>query len=152
MTIDDILDDLRPGTEYGRRGEPSNRAEYEGMIIWRDSLTTRPDWSEIVTQLPVTRLRVAKIQKLDELRDESSRRHNENMGTNLPIKYLDDMIEWLTMLWMSIDAGSRNPRIKWTKSININTAYKNAILVINAFTVLSDVNNYDVVNDPGWPV
>ena len=152
ITIDDILHDLRPGAEYGRRGEPVNEAEYDSMIIWRDPVTVKPTYADLVTQKPITRLRVAKEKKVAELQIEMANRQNVNMGTNLPIEYLNDMLNWLDTLWRSVDAGSRNPRIAWTNAINIQQAFIDARNVINNFAVLNDVNNYDVVNDPAWPV
>jgi len=74
------------------------------------------------------------------------------------IKDFDDL-DLLAEHYLSIDSTARKPTVKFQKLIATRQARNQArqainalTTVTNALTTVTDINNYDVVNTPTWPV
>jgi len=62
-----------------------------------------------------------------------------------------DEIEFAAEQWKSIAPAARKSTPEFQKGIDIYTAAKQAISVVESFTTQIEVDDYDVQIDPGWP-
>ncbi len=62
-----------------------------------------------------------------------------------------DEVQFFAELWKSIAPAARKPTVDFQKSIDIYTAAKQAIAVVEGFTTQAEVDAYDIITDPGWP-
>jgi len=63
-----------------------------------------------------------------------------------------DELDLVREQFLSLAPAARSPTAKFQKLIDTVQARNQARKAINALTTVTDINNYDVVNTPTWPV
>lgn len=63
-----------------------------------------------------------------------------------------DTVELLREMWLSITPASRSATVTFQKIIDIYQAGKAEVSVINGYATEAEVDAYDVVTTPAWPV
>jgi len=64
----------------------------------------------------------------------------------------DVIIDMCFDVFRSVINASRSPNAGWQAVLDIRTAKRNARLEINAFTSVAEIEAYNVVTQPAWPV
>lgn len=63
-----------------------------------------------------------------------------------------DELELISEQWLSMSPAARNPTTKFQQVIDIYTAGKNAVSEIKALILEGEIDAYNVITDPAWPI
>lgn len=63
-----------------------------------------------------------------------------------------DVLELTAEMWLSIAPAARSATVAFQKCIDIYAAAKNAIAVLNGYTLEAEIDAYNPITDPTWPV
>ena len=89
----------------------------------------------------------AQDDKIEELKAEGLRR----IQLIFPSISDFDELDFATEQYLSVAPAARQPTTGFQSAIDIRQAAKNAIVFIKSLTILTEIENYDVVNIPAWP-
>lgn len=88
-----------------------------------------------------------KSLKIQEVKQEGLNRINQIF----PAISSFDELQLVREQYLSINAAARSPTADFQSAIDVYTAGRDAISVINNLLTSGDVTSYDVTVDPGWP-
>lgn len=86
--------------------------------------------------------------KISELKSEGLSR----IQIELPAVSNFDELELIREQWLSMSPAARNPTTKFQQVIDIYTAGRNAASEINALILENEIDAYNVITDPAWPI
>ena len=129
----------------------------DGVRIATDSSGNQSAETDVAVQAIIDSydpLSYAKKQKVKELRSELLARIRVIYpdAENIPDDTFDAILDITHDVYKSIVAGSRSPNSDWSSTLDTRTARKDARNIIEAYTTVAEVEAYDVVTDPAWPV
>jgi len=125
--------------------------EHDGVFIASDVNGVKSNNIDLTVQAIVDSFNpipYAKKGKRKELNDEGLRR----IQLIFPAISDFDELDLVREQFLSTKATARNPTVKFQQLIDTVQARNQARTSINALTTVADINNYDVVNTPTWPV
>lgn len=117
--------------------------EIENIINAYDSVIAG---QELRNNPPPT-LAEAKELKILELKNEGVSRMVSRVAGVLTF----DQVNVMKEQWLSIDLGSRNPTPDFQFLIDVWQAGQDAAETINAYTLQSEIDAYNITTDPVWP-
>jgi len=118
--------------------------EIENIINAYDSLIT----SQELRNNPPFTVEQTKEQKIYDIKTEGLIR----MQTKLPGIESFNQLEIIREQWLSTDVAARSPTVNFQYLIDVWIAGKAAIVTINSLSTITEVQAYDVVVSPTWPV
>ena len=66
--------------------------------------------------------------------------------------HFDVVVDMCFDIFRSVIGSSRSPNVDWQNVLDTRTARRNIRTEINDLTTIAEVQSYDVVNNPLWPV
>lgn len=112
----------------------------------------QPDGSILIEEddprVDFFKLSTIKLEKINEVKNEGLIRIQAIMPAISDFYILDLIRE----IWLSILPASRSATTEFQAIINIYQAGREAIILIEAMTDKSIIENYNPISDPNWPV